>query len=74
MQKKILLAVDGSESALRAVDHMAFMLSGNPEVRFCFFHVTPRLKDCCEIDPTIRDSQAGSGAGTAGNAKKGELK
>jgi nucleotide-binding universal stress UspA family protein len=47
---RVMAAVDGSESALRAVDHMAFMLSGNPEVRFCFFHVTPRLKDYCEID------------------------
>ena len=44
-----MAAVDGSESALRAVDHMAFMLSGNPEIRFCFFHVTPLLKEYCEI-------------------------
>jgi nucleotide-binding universal stress UspA family protein len=47
---RVLAAVDGSESALRAVDHMAFMLAGNPEVRFCFFHVTPRLKEYCEIN------------------------
>jgi nucleotide-binding universal stress UspA family protein len=47
---RVMAAVDGSESALRAVDHMAFMLSGNPEVRVCFFHVAPRLKDYCEID------------------------
>jgi nucleotide-binding universal stress UspA family protein len=47
---RVMAAVDGSESALRAVDHMAFMLSGNPDVRFCFFHVTPRLKDYCEIN------------------------
>jgi len=33
---RVMAAVDGSESALRAVDLMAFMLSGNPEVRFCF--------------------------------------
>ncbi len=48
--KQVLAAVDGSESALRAVDHLAFMLSGNPEVRIRFFHVAPRLKDFCEID------------------------
>ncbi len=47
---RVMAAVDGSESALRAVDHMAFMLSGNPEVRVCFFHVAPRLKDYCEIN------------------------
>jgi len=47
---RVMAAVDGSESALRAVDHMAFMLSGNPEIRVCFFHVAPRLKDYCEIN------------------------
>ena len=50
--KQILAAVDGSESALRAVDHLAFMLSGNPEVRIRFFHVAPRLKDFCEVNFT----------------------
>lgn len=47
---RVMAAVDGSESALRAVDHLAFMLSGNPEARVCFFHVAPRLKDYCEVD------------------------
>jgi nucleotide-binding universal stress UspA family protein len=47
---RVMAAVDGSESALRAVDHMAFMLSGNPEVTVRFFHVTPRLKDYCELN------------------------
>jgi nucleotide-binding universal stress UspA family protein len=47
---RVMAAVDGSESALRAVDHLAFMLSGLPEARVCFFHVTPRLRDYCEID------------------------
>lgn len=47
---RVMAAVDGSESALRAVDHLAFILSGVPEARVCFFHVTPRLKDFCEID------------------------
>jgi nucleotide-binding universal stress UspA family protein len=46
----VLAAVDGSESALRAVDHLAFMLSGNAEVKIRFFHVTPRLKDYCEVN------------------------
>jgi nucleotide-binding universal stress UspA family protein len=47
---RVMAAVDGSESALRAVDHMVFMLSGSPQARMCFFHVTPRLKDYCEIN------------------------
>lgn len=38
---RVMAAVDGSESALRAVDHLAFILSGVPEARVCFFHVTP---------------------------------
>jgi nucleotide-binding universal stress UspA family protein len=46
----VLVAVDGSETSLRAVDHLAFMLSGNPAARVMFFHVMPRLRDFCEID------------------------
>ena len=45
-----MTAVDGSESALRAVDHLAFMLSGNSEAKVHFFHVTPKFRDYCEID------------------------
>jgi nucleotide-binding universal stress UspA family protein len=58
---RVMAAVDGSESALRAVDHLAFMLSGNSEVRVCFFHVAPRLKDFCEIN---FDAEAGAGLET----------
>jgi nucleotide-binding universal stress UspA family protein len=58
---RVMAAVDGSESALRAVDHMAFMLSGNPQVRFCFFHVTPLLKEYCEIH---FDAERGAGLET----------
>jgi nucleotide-binding universal stress UspA family protein len=47
---RVMAAVDGSTSALRAVDHLSFILSGVAEARVCFFHVTPRLKDFCEID------------------------
>jgi len=47
---RLLLAVDGSESAYRAVDHVSFMLDGNPDVRLTLFHAVPRLKDYCEID------------------------
>jgi nucleotide-binding universal stress UspA family protein len=58
---RVMAAVDGSESALRAVDHMAFMLSGNPEVRFCFFHVRPQFKEYCEIH---FDAEQGGGLET----------
>jgi nucleotide-binding universal stress UspA family protein len=56
--ERVLAAVDGSESALRAVDHLAFMLSGNPHIKIRFFHVAPRLKDYCEVN---FDQKAGEG-------------
>jgi nucleotide-binding universal stress UspA family protein len=46
---KILLAVDGSRNAFRAVDHLAFMLSGNTETRVTLLHVRPTLKSVCPI-------------------------
>jgi nucleotide-binding universal stress UspA family protein len=47
---RILLAVDGSESAFRALDHVCFMIGDNPEARLTLFHVAPRLGDYCRID------------------------
>lgn len=47
---KILCAVDGSEGALRAVDHMAFMLGGNPECHVTLFHVGASLANYCTLD------------------------
>lgn len=46
---KIMIAVDGSESSLRAVDHVTFMLGENHDIRITLLHVTPRLRDYCEI-------------------------
>jgi nucleotide-binding universal stress UspA family protein len=48
--KKILVAVDGSAASLRSVDHLAFMVGGNPEVEVVLFHVTPKLGDFCTIN------------------------
>lgn len=47
---KVLVPVDGSESSLRAIDHLAFMLGGRPRQKLTLFHVRPRLRDFCEID------------------------
>jgi len=47
---KILLAIDGSESALRAVDHVSFIVGDNAESEITLLHVTPRLKDYCTIE------------------------
>lgn len=52
----IMVAVDGSESSLRAVDHMAFMFGGNTDVNLTFFHVAPRLANFCPIDFDDTDS------------------
>ena len=48
--KSVMMAVDGSESSLRAVDHMAFMLGNCTDVNLSFFHVAPKLQDFCPID------------------------
>ncbi|MGA6924166.1 MAG: universal stress protein [Desulfosarcina sp.] len=54
----IMVAVDGSESSLRAVDHMSFIFGGNPDVTISFFHVAPRLTDVCPIDFAETDTSA----------------
>ncbi|MFP4349319.1 MAG: universal stress protein [Thermodesulfobacteriota bacterium] len=48
--QKILVAVDGSESALRAVDHVSFIVGGSPNVEITLVHVIPKLGDYCPID------------------------
>lgn len=47
---KVLCAVDGSEGALRAVDHMAFMLGNNPECKVMLFHVGASLANYCPLN------------------------
>ena len=47
---RVLVAVDGSEASLRAVDHVAYMLGGNPEAVVNFLHVVPTLASYCAID------------------------
>lgn len=46
---KVMIATDGSESSLRAVDHFSFMAAHNPDVKVTLFHVVPRLADYCKI-------------------------
>jgi nucleotide-binding universal stress UspA family protein len=48
--KRLMAAIDGSEASLRAVDHLSFMLSGNPDMHLTLFHVSSRARDYCEID------------------------
>ena len=63
----ILLAADGSASALRALDHLAFMLSDNPEQRIRLFHVQPRFGDYCKLEATDEAAQAGAALVDAGD-------
>ena len=56
--KGVMVAIDGSGSSLRAVDHLAFIYGGNPDVAITFFHVTPHLADFCPIDFTQNDTSA----------------
>ncbi len=47
---KIMLAVDGSESALRAIDHVSYMLEGNKAVTITLLHVKPKIGNYLAID------------------------
>jgi nucleotide-binding universal stress UspA family protein len=46
---KVLVAVDGSECSIRAVDHLCFMFGENPEIQYTLFHVSPSVKDFYEV-------------------------
>ncbi|MFO7713653.1 universal stress protein [Desulfosarcina sp.] len=54
--EKILLAVDGSPRALRAVDYLSFMLSGSEKSRIHMLHIQPRMQDYCEINVQLEVS------------------
>lgn len=45
---KIIVAVDGSESSLRAVDHISFMLMGNTNIEITLLHVMSGAKEFYE--------------------------
>ena len=46
----VLVPVDGSTNSIRAVDHLAFIMAGHPDVRLTFLHVRPKLRQFCKID------------------------
>ncbi len=47
---EMLMAIDGSEASLRAVDHVSFILSHRPDVRLTLLHVSSNARNYCEID------------------------
>jgi nucleotide-binding universal stress UspA family protein len=57
--KKLIVAVDGSESSLRAVDHVAFMVGDNPDAFLTFFHVMRKEEDFSRV--LFRDSLSEAG-------------
>ena len=46
----IMVAVDGSENSFKAIDHLAYIIEDNTDLKLSFLHVTPRLKDFCPVD------------------------
>lgn len=48
--EKILVAIDGSQDSLRAVDHVSFMVSENNDCKITLVHVTNTARNYCEID------------------------
>ena len=56
---KLMLAVDGSDVSLRAVDHLGFMVGGKKSIKVTLFHVTPTLRDHCVINFDEKESGVG---------------
>ena len=46
----IMVAVDGSEGSLRALDHVIHMIGANPDLKVTLFHVLPYLKHYYSVD------------------------
>lgn len=47
---RIMAAVDGSENSFRAIDHLSFMVSENPDIKITLFHVIPRAGEYTPIN------------------------
>lgn len=45
----IVLAADGSQNSLRALDHLAFMLGGQEKAAIRVLHIKPQLREVCDI-------------------------
>lgn len=54
---RFLVPVDGSLSAIRAVDHLAFILAGRKDCHLTFLHVQPKLRQFCTIDFDNADAE-----------------
>ena len=48
--EKVLVAVDGTPSSLKAVDHVSFIFSENRDLTIEFLNIIPLIRDVCEVD------------------------
>lgn len=64
--RSVMMAVDGSESSLRAVDHVRCLLGSSPDIRVTLLHVTPRFTETCPID-AVGESPSLAAIGHRGN-------
>ena len=55
---KILVPIDGSECSLRAIDHLAHIVSDHSDISLTFLHVQPELKDFCQVDFETKEADA----------------
>jgi nucleotide-binding universal stress UspA family protein len=53
MEKKLLLAIDGSKNSLIALDYVSHLFHGCPEIKITLFHVLP------PIPPIYKDGELG---------------
>jgi len=65
----ILIAVDGSLGSLRAVDHVAHMLSGSRDVEIGIVNIQPKLSDFFEETPEPTETRELADAILASNEK-----
>ncbi|MFH1985469.1 MAG: universal stress protein [Pseudomonadota bacterium] len=54
--RRFLLAVDGSENAMRLVDHVGFILAGDPAAHVILFHVPQSTGDFVESGVAAKSS------------------
>jgi nucleotide-binding universal stress UspA family protein len=50
MSMKMMIAVDGSDNSLRAVDHVICLTQDHPDLRVTLFHVLPYLRHYYSLD------------------------
>jgi nucleotide-binding universal stress UspA family protein len=67
---KIMVAVDGSECSLRAVDHISFMLMGNTKVEVTLLHVMSKAREFYEDSLDEEPSTEMESLVTSGDKKR----